>query len=166
MLLRRGTEMLQLKGLASAIRLMLAVAFATLAAACGASPDAVDVISIFEATPHPPPSFGPPIPGNPGDPHPDPIQEVFSPGDEMFLGLVVGSQLKKNVTFSKYTFYSRGTGGETEIGSASDRGPFDPGSIRLVAFQQPWVVPDQPGIYEVRVYLEDEAVASAVFEVR
>ncbi|HEX9896904.1 MAG TPA: hypothetical protein VGA85_04485 [Dehalococcoidales bacterium] len=133
---------------------------------CHKTPSPVDIISIFKASPDkmPPKSFG--MPGTPIDPYPTHVQQVFISGDTMFLGLGINNQPKTDVTFSKYTSYSKTIGKETEIGLPTDLGPFEAHSLVLVAFENPWPVPDEPGIYEVRVYLGNEIVASAVFEVK
>jgi hypothetical protein len=83
----------------------------------------------------------------------------------MFLGLVMSKRLKEDVTFSRYTFFNKATGKEVEIEATNELGPFEPGAILEVALQNPWPVPSEPGTYEVRIYLDDKVVASAVFEV-
>ena len=107
-----------------------------------------------------------PIPKIPAkaNPYPDWIQETFRSGSHMFPGIII-TQLKKSVTFSRYTFYNKETGEELEIGLPADLGPFASISWNLIAQSNPWLVPSEPGIYELRVYLDEKIVASALFEV-
>lgn len=133
---------------------------------CSSQSDVVEVIHIFKAQS---PSYPPP-PGGwalmPTGPHPAAIQEVFDPGDKMNLGLVISSQIKTDVTFSRFTFFNKGTGTEAEVESSpGDLGPFGPGSKVHLAFLDPWDIPSEAGEYEIRVYLGDEVVASALFNV-
>ena len=102
----------------------------------------------------------------PTGPHPSKIQEVFDPRDKMFLGLVISEQITNEVKFSRFTFFNKGTGTEEEIvASPGDLGPFEPGRGSLTGFQNAWEVPDENGEYELRLYLGDEVVASAHFNV-
>lgn len=135
-------------------------------AGCSKSPAPVYFIQIFEASSVLPPSFAEGIWIMPPDPNPEHVQEVLNSGDRIYIGLVINRDNKENITFSKYTFFGRDTGQEIEVGVPSESGPFQPGQIITVAFDNPWAVPEQPGIYELRVYMGDEVVASAVFEVR
>lgn len=99
-------------------------------------------------------------------PHPSRIQEVFDLGDKMFLGLVISEQIANEVKFSRFTFFNKGTGTEEEIiASPDDLGPFEPGRGFLTGFQNPWEVPDENGEYELRLYIGNEVVASALFNV-
>ncbi len=100
------------------------------------------------------------------EPYTPGIQEIFTPSEKMALGLSINQQLDQNITFSKYTFFNRKSGEETEIGVQDDLGPFEPGQVILIAWINPWPVPDEPGNYELRVYMGNEMVASAVFEVK
>jgi len=95
------------------------------------------------------------------NPFPSKVQQVFQPGQELIIGLKINKQLKNNVTFSKVTLFNRETKNEVVVLS-SDLGPFEPGQ----AFYLPYyVVPNEKGSYEVRIYLDQEVVASALFEV-
>lgn len=99
-------------------------------------------------------------------PHPAKIQGVFDAGDKMFLGLVISKQIKNEVKFSRFTFFNKETGTEEEVrASPDDLGPFEPGGKHLLAFLDPWEVPNEDGKYELRVYIGDEVVASALFNV-
>lgn len=80
----------------------------------------------------------------------------------MNLGLVISRQLKTEVTFSKFTFFNKAAGTEGEVESPGDLGPFKPGSAHFLG---PWEVPGEKGEYELRVYVGDEVVASALFNV-
>ena len=84
----------------------------------------------------------------------------------MLLGLIMSKRPKEKVTFSRYTFFNEATGEEVEIEDPDELGPFWPGTEQFVALQNPWPVPSEPGMYEVRIYQDDKIVASAVFEVR
>jgi hypothetical protein len=75
--------------------------------------------------------------------------------------------LKGNVTFSKYTFLSKATGREMEIQTTDDdMGPFEQGQVLMVDVPNPWPVPRDPGTYELRIYVRDKVVGSAVVEVK
>jgi len=100
--------------------------------------DIVEVIRIFktESPDYPPPPGGW-ISMSTG-PHPSRIQEVFDPGDKMFLGLVISEQITNEAKFSRFTFFDKGTGTEEEIvASPDDLGPFEPGRGFLTGFQNP-----------------------------
>jgi hypothetical protein len=83
----------------------------------------------------------------------------------MLVVLSINGKLKSNVTFSRYTFLNKETGQEVDVGSPEDLMVWEPGQIALINFGDPWAVPDQPGLYELRVYVENRNVASAVFRV-
>lgn len=133
------------------------------------TPEVVEVIAIFKAQPgYPPPpgGWGVPRSGEEIDPHPDRVQQVFDPGDKMYLGLRISDKIKEEVAFSGFTYFNRETGEETETGSPEDlSGVWEPGQLGLLAFNNPWPVPDEPGEYQVRIYLDNNIVASGVFKV-
>jgi len=129
------------------------------------TPDVVEVIAIFPAGSGSPPPTGAWAYDRKVDPHPDQIQRVFNLGDRMFLGLRISEQLKADITFSKYTFFNRDTAKEIEVSLPGDLGPFEPGRATLAGFQNPWILPADPGNYELRVYLNNTVIASARFEV-
>jgi len=129
------------------------------------TPDVVEVISIFKAESGAPPPTGAWAYDRKIDPHPDRIQRVFNLGDRMYLGLRISEQLETDITFSRYTFFNRDTGEEVEAGLPGDLGPFELGRATLAGFQNPWMVPADPGNYELRVYLDNTVIASARFEV-
>ncbi|MDD5190495.1 MAG: hypothetical protein PHE50_05570 [Dehalococcoidales bacterium] len=139
---------------------------ATTAATLPAMP--INTIHIFNIDPYavPPGGWVIHLPPYNFNSHPDGIQAKFAPGDTLALGLTMSYQFKEPITFTKYTFYNRKTGEEMTIGTTEDLGPFEPGDVTIVALSHPWPVPTQPGIYEIRVYLGDENVASGVFEVK
>lgn len=116
--------------------------------------------------------IGFPVPGGwerPQNPYPHPygVQRVFSPNTRMFLGVSINPRYNASVTFSKYTFFSARTAEEREVGfSARETGPFEPGQQVFPAILSPWAVPNEPGVYEIRIYSGNEVVASAVFEVK
>jgi hypothetical protein len=95
------------------------------------------------------------------NPFPSKVQEVFQPGQELIIGLKINEKLKNNVTFSKVTLFNRETMDEVEVLS-SDLGPFEPGQAPYLPY---FAVPNEKGSYEVRIYLDQEVVASALFEV-
>lgn len=131
------------------------------------TPDVVEVIAIFSAeSGAPPPTSGWAMPGAQANPHPNRVQRVFSPGDKMFLGLSISSKVKANVTFSRFTYFNQDTGEEIEMGSPGDlMKVWEPGQVDLLAFDNPWQVPDESGNYQVRIYFDDTMIASAMFEV-
>ena len=74
------------------------------------APDVIEVIRIFKAeSPDYPPPPGGWISMSTG-PHPAEIQELFDPGEKMFLGLVINERIKNEVTFSRFTFFNKETG--------------------------------------------------------
>ncbi len=130
------------------------------------APDVIETIYIFKAHP----LYNPPPPGGwtfqTTGPHPARVQGLFDPGDKIFLGLVISERLKGDTSFSRFTFFNKGTGAEEEIrASPGDLGPFEPDGEYLPGLQNPWEVPDKDGKYELRLYLSDEVVASALFNV-
>lgn len=130
------------------------------------TPDVVEVIAIFPAESGAPPPTGAWAYDRKIDPHPERIQRVFSLGDKMYLGLRISSKIEANVTFSRFTYFNKETGEEIEIGSPSDlMRAWEPGQVNLLAFNNPWPVPEEPGEYQVRVYLDNNVIASANFEV-
>ena len=132
--------------------------------------EAVGLIMIFKVMQfiNPPPTGqfnAPDIPS----PHPGNIQQVFNPGDRMFLIVTTNPQYVGNITFSKHTFFNKDNGRETEIAPPRSTGPFGPGQIIHLTPATPgnsWAVPNEPGIYEIRIYADAAMVASAVFEVQ
>jgi len=99
-------------------------------------------------------------------PHPTEVQELFDPGDKMNLGLVINRQIKDDITFSRFTFYNRQTGAKQEVVAAlKDYGPYDPDGEYFLGYKNPWEVPGKDGEYELRLYMGDELVASALFNV-
>jgi len=133
---------------------------------CHQTSNPVSYITVFRVRPGklplPPPSWGTDAQVVP---YPTYVQAVFSPRDRMFLGLIMSKRPKEEITFSSYTFLNKATGEEVEIEATNELGPFEPGTEQFVALQNPWPVPSEPGIYEVRIYQDDKLVASAVFEV-
>ncbi len=133
-----------------------------------ASPEPVFDISV-EKVEQPPP--GPPLPGTPPslpltpEPHPTEVQQVFQPGDVMYVFIVVNPRLSKSVSFSKYTVFNRKSKAETDLPPNGSFGPYNPGTGFAVAYEDPWTVPAEPGNYEFRVYVGSKVVASARFDV-
>lgn len=149
-----------------AISLILAISFAAIVPACSIGPGPVHHIRVFKAMPKMPPWFSDILFLDPPEPHPDFMQGPFSPGDKMNLGLVISKENKEDITFSKYTFTNKRTGYEVEVGRPEDLGPFEPGQVRFIAYINPWLVPEQPDIYELRIYVGNDVVASVLFEVK
>lgn len=116
------------------------------------SPDVIEVITVFPAEPGASPPSG--TWGSPGgliDPQPDRVQRVFSAGDKMYLGLRISNKIKANVTFSRFAYFNQDTGEEVGVGSPSDlMRAWKPGQVDLLAFTNPWQVPDEDGEYELR----------------
>jgi S1-C subfamily serine protease len=129
------------------------------------TPDVVEVIAIFPAESGAPPPTGAWAYDRKIDPHPERIQRVFNLGDRMYLGLRISERLETDITFSRYTLFNRDTGEEVEAGLPGDLGPFEPGRATLAGFQNPWILPADPGNYELRVYVDNTVIASARFEV-
>jgi hypothetical protein len=100
-------------------------------------------------------------------PRPTGIARTFAPGDEMILDILfLDNQVKKSVTFSQYALFNRQTSQETTL--PGELGPFGPwpanGGLAQLR-EGPWPVPDEPGVYEIRVYLGGSVINSIVFEV-
>jgi hypothetical protein len=74
--------------------------------------------------------------------------------------------LKENIIFTQYTFFNIGTSAEFKVGLPEQLGPFEPGQLPLIAFDDPWPVPTETGHYEFRVYLGNRVVARALFNIR
>jgi len=128
--------------------------------------DIIETIRIFKVqTPD-----NPPPPGGwtfqTTGPRPDEIQEVFVQGDKLSLGMVISEQLKDDISFSGYAFFNRETGIEEAVTvSPDDLGPFEPDGEYYLGYKIPWEIPDENGEYELRVYLDTEVVASALFNI-
>jgi len=148
-----------------AMVLMVLVVLASVAGCQQSAPSVVEVIAIFSAGSGSPPPTGAWAYDRKIDPHPDQIQRVFNLGDRMYLGLRISERLETDITFSRYTLFNRDTGEEVEAGLPGDLGPFEPGRATLAGFQNPWMLPADPGNYELRVYLDNTVIASARFEV-
>ena len=130
------------------------------------APDVVEDIEIMKASPgEPPPTSGWAMRRT--GPHPAEIQQVFKPGETMMLGLVIKDQLfKREVTFSRFTLFNKETGIEEELKvSPGDLESYETGGIYLLGYPDPWDVPGEDGEYELRLYLGDKVVASALFSV-
>ncbi|MBI4284965.1 MAG: hypothetical protein HY670_03570 [Chloroflexi bacterium] len=142
---------------------VLSLLFASLVVGCAAPPSPVDGIFLFKARLGQvllPPTG--PFAGT-GDAHPTGVQMTFNPGDRMFIILSMRDDLESNVTFSLYTFFNEETRQEVEVGSPQDFQTWGPGQTNLVALQNPWLVPAQPGKYQLRIYQGKRVAASAVF---
>jgi len=90
------------------------------------------------------------------------VQATSSPNAEMFIGLIIDERFDKTVTFSGCSILDTQTGEEETLRSADDLGPYEPGHIFSFSF----TAPDEPGVYEIRLYYEDSLVASAPFEIQ
>ena len=99
------------------------------------------------------------------NPHPTEVQAVFQRGDKMVVLLSISKKLKSEVTFTRYTFFNKETGQEVDIGSPEDFAAWEPGQVDWINLGNPWAVPEQSGEYEVRVYMNENVVASALFNV-
>lgn len=89
----------------------------------------------------------------------------YHPGDKIFIILSVSKNLKDAVTFSRFTFYNQQTKEEVDLPVPEGLEPFTPGQIFTVAFDDYWTVPDEPGNYELRVYVGKKEAISATFTV-
>lgn len=99
------------------------------------------------------------------NPHPAEVQAVFQHVDKMVVVLSISEKLKSEVTFTRYTFFNKEIGQEVDVGSPEDFAAWEPGQIGLINIDNPWAVPEQPGEYEVRIYMKESIVASAIFRV-
>jgi hypothetical protein len=137
----------------------------------GNAPDkTVGIIRIFKAEPGaPPPTGGWSLQSATTNPNGEEIP-VFAAGDKMYIGMRISSKIKTNITFSKFTYFNKETkemNTEVEVGSSSDlMKVWGPGQVDLLAFDSPWPVPDDPGYYQLNVYLDSEIVASDIFQVK
>ena len=131
--------------------------------------DPVEIIQVFKtksANPLPP-TGGWGISDGPINPYPEGIQQVFSIGDRLFIGLRISNEIKTNVIFSKFTYYNKVTSIEVEVGFPSDTMKvWEPGQVDLLALNNPWSIPSGTGDYQLRVYLDNKIVASANFQVK
>jgi hypothetical protein len=118
----------------------------------------VQFIKLFHTSDGAPPSY---IPTGITMPSPDETM-LLSPGDKIFLFVMLDKKYKGDINFSRITFFNKGTSDQIEIGSSHDLGPFTPGSI----LDGEYYVPIQTGKYEVRIYVKDKVVARALFEVK
>lgn len=132
-------------------------------AGCAKTPEIVDFIYISPEVTQPPSVIVPP---GEHTPFPKEIQLTVSPGEKIFIILGISENLEDSVTFTRYAYYNKETKQEVGIETANDLGPFGAGADVLVGYSNPWPVPDQPSVYEVRVYLDKKVVASAVFKVQ
>jgi hypothetical protein len=89
----------------------------------------------------------------------------YHPGDKIFIILSLSENLKDAVTFSRFTFYNQETKVEIDLPVPEGLEPFTPGQIWAVAFDDYWTVPDEPGNYELRVYVGKQEAISATFAV-
>jgi len=99
------------------------------------------------------------------NPYPTEVQAVFQHEDKMVVVLSISEKLKSKVTFTRYTFFNKETGQEVDVGSPEDFRDWSPGQIDVINLDHPWDVPNQPGEYEVRIYMKESSVASAIFRV-
>jgi hypothetical protein len=131
---------------------------------CG-KPYPIERILLFKDTAGIPPTG--PFNIGPPDPFAAQVQLTVRPGDRIFAIIRVSRKTKGDVTISRYTFFNTRTSQEHEIAALPvDLGPFHAGDIRPVALDHAWPVPERSGAYEFRIYLGDEVVASALFEVK
>ncbi len=133
----------------------------------GVPPNPVTYIVVLRARPgdtaSPPGSFGVSAPTKP---FPTGVQATMGPMEHFFIGLIINKNLEQPVTFSSYTLYRKTAQLESEIPLQTDElGPLNPGAIYLIGIQNPWPVPADPGIYQLRVYAGTKVVAAANFEI-
>ncbi len=143
------------------VRVLLAMTLmAVLALSTGCQRPLIETIRIM----HVPPPGQQPEPATywqGGGAHPTAVQDFFSIGDELILGLVINLG-HNSVTFTKYTYFNTITHREQPVDyKPADLGPFQPAQQYI----GPWPVPGERGIYELRVYLSEKIVASAIFVV-
>jgi hypothetical protein len=131
---------------------------------CVKLPEPIDRIQLFKALDQP----GIPTAGSLADSQKDPMPNIvreFSSSDKIFFGIRLSKDLKENVVFTKYTFFNKDTSAEFKIGLPEQLGPFEPGQITLIAFDDPWTLPTETGRYEFRVYLGNRIVSKALFNI-
>lgn len=125
----------------------------------------VSLISIFKVMQfiNPPPTgqfSAPPVPM----PH-TVAGQAFYPGDRLYVLVTMNPQNAVNISFTKYTFFSEETGQEETLTEPPEKGEFGPGGIFLLGHAAPWVVPEKPGKYEIRIYIDKIIAASGEFDV-
>jgi hypothetical protein len=135
-----------------------------LPAGCTKLPQPVDSIQLFKAQDQPGIPTGGWLIGSNKDPMPG-IVYRFSSSDKIFCGIRLDKALKESVTFTKYTFINKNTSVEVNVSQPEQLGPFQPGQIQLIAFDNPWAAPTQKGQYEFRIYLDNHIVAEALFDI-
>ena len=86
-------------------------------------------------------------------------QREYNRDEKIFIGI----RLRQKVTFTKFTFVSRSQSTETLI-QTNDLGPFESG-IQFPGINDPWRVPNTPGIYDLRLYIGEKVIASVAFNV-
>jgi hypothetical protein len=136
-----------------------------LSTGCIKSPDPIERIALFKASDKP----GIPSTAFLADPQKDPMPDSvweFSSHDKIFFAVRSSKDLKENILFTQYTFFNIGTSAEFKVGLPEQLGPFEPGQLPLIAFDDPWPVPTETGHYEFRVYLGNRVVAKALFNIR
>jgi len=135
-----------------------------LSAGCAGLPDPIERIQLFRASNQPgiPTAGYLSLSGN--DPMPDMVYE-FSSSDTIFLGIRMSKRLKENVIFTKYTIFNKDTSVETNIGFPEQLGPFTPGQIPLIAFDDPWDLPSKTGQYEFRIYFDNRIISKALLNI-
>ena len=133
---------------------------------CCLSTETVETIRVRIAEPDESPPPGVWLGGDTG-PYPEDVQEVFKPGQKMMLGLILGEQLPEGeITFSGFAFYNKGTGVEEEVPVSPDvLGPWEQGGRIIINYPEIWEVPSEEGEYELRVYVDDDVIAAAPFNV-
>jgi hypothetical protein len=101
----------------------------------------------------------------PTNPYTNQVELTVYMNDRLFFFLRTSHHIKNSITFTKFTYYNTTLKAETQMGSTSDLGPYFPDELYLVAFNDPWPVPETPGVYQLRVYVGNKVVAWALFEV-
>jgi hypothetical protein len=131
---------------------------------CVKLPEPIDRIQLFKALDQP----GIPTAGSLADSQKDPMPTIvqeFSSSDKIFFGIRLSKDLEENVVFTKYTIFNKDTSTEFKIGLPEQLGPYEPAQVPLIAFEDPWTLPNEPGHYEFRVYLGNRIVSKALFNI-
>jgi len=90
---------------------------------------------------------------------------IFSPEDKIYIGLKIKRNLKSYITFTRFTLFDQKTKNEIELDNPEDNPAFKPGQTGLIAFYDPWPVPGDNGIYELRIYYGEHLAAAVTFAV-
>ncbi|MDD4874491.1 MAG: hypothetical protein PHE15_05940 [Dehalococcoidales bacterium] len=93
-------------------------------------------------------------------PHLTTIHNCYQ-GDELLINLEIKSEVETAVTFTKFSLYDKGAGTEETLGLSEDLIPVEPGGSNTWRAQLPY----KDGEFELRIYLGNNVVASALINI-